>query len=245
MYMPLMERIMSNLDPDDLVREQRAIAGFDRVLLRGYGDLEIVSGPVPGLTITTHKTLIDRLESEVKDGRLTLGFASWRDKVGQAFTTSLDRKPISYRLTVARLAGLEIRGMARVRGDGIAGDGPGQGAFTIVVRGVAGVQLKGIQATSLAVHMAPGGKVALDGEVQEQRVTIKGPGTYAAAGLQSRSARINIQGPGQAAVSVEKQLSATIFGPGRITYHGAPAVQRRLIGPAVVRRAGDFEEVGR
>lgn len=237
MYTNIIDRLASDADPAQLVTQDRAVKPFDHILVRGYGDLQIVQGPAPALTVTTHKSLIDRIESRIKDGRLTLGFGSWWDKLTQAFTTSLTRQPIIYRLTVPTLAGLETQGMVKVRSQGLTGE-----ELFLRVRGIADIHLSGLQVETLEVHMAPGGRVLIDGEVDEQRLAIKGPGAYVAGELASQKASINIQGPGQAAVNVRQQLSVTIYGPGYVTYTGTPSVQKRLHGPAVLRQTGHFQQ---
>lgn len=226
------DRFTPRVDLVDLVRQERAIKPFDRLLLRGYGQLEIVQGPVPALTVASHEALIDRIGSRVKDGRLVLGFDSWWDKLRQSLSTSLNRQPILYRLTVTRLSSLEIQGLARVRGRGLESE-----TFSLRVRGLADIQLEAFKAGALVVRMEPGGRVLLNGAVDEQEVTLRGPGAYLAAGLASQTARIKIQGPGQAELNVQEQLHVRIAGPGRVTYVGAPRIEKSLIGPAVVRPA--------
>lgn len=228
------------VNPSALVRQQRTIKPFDRILLQGYGQLEIVMGQAPALTVASHEKFIDRIGSQVVDGRLILGFESWWDRFRQSFSTSLNRQPILYRLVVCELAGLEIRGVAQVRGRGIQGK-----LFDLRVHGLADIQLNEVRASALNVHMAPGGRVRLDGKVQEQRITIRGPGEYAAHDLASQTAQITIQGPGQAAVNVQDDLQVQIAGPGRVTYAGAPSIVKRLIGPAILRPVARYQQAAR
>ncbi len=231
MFTNLVMRLASKADAHDLVTVRRDVGPFDHVMLTDFGELLIVQGDAPGLTITTHKTLVDRIESQVRDGRLHLGFGTWQDRLSQAFVTSLGRKSISYRLTVTSLLGLEIKGAALVRGEGLESD-----TFTIRAGGVASVRLKKLQAARLEAHMTLGGRIVLDGEVKEQRLSIKGPVVYHSPDLVSREASIRVQGPGQATVNVQEHLSVAIEGPGRVLYHGTPVVEKRLAGPAFVQR---------
>ena len=231
MFTNLVMRLVSKPDVRDLISVQRDVGPFDHVLLTDYGDLLIVQGDAPGLTITTHKTLVDRIESQVRDGRLHLGFGTWQDRLSQASVTSLGRKLISYRLTITGLVGLETRGAAQVRGEGLSSD-----TFTIRTGGVASVHLKKLQAARLEAHMTVGGRIVLDGEVKEQRLAIKGPVVYHSPDLVSREASIEVEGLGQATVNVQEHLSVAIKGPGRVLYHGSPVVEKRLAGLAFVQQ---------
>lgn len=234
MFPNIIEKIASIRNTDDLVTEGRQLDKFDRVRMNDYGELIISQGPQPGLTVTAHKTLIDRIESNVTAGQLVLGYGSWWDKLGEAFTTSLTRKPIRYQLVVEDIIGLEICGMALVTAENLKSD-----KLNITIRGVANTRLKSLEATKLVVNMVPGGKLTAEGKVHDQEITIKGPGTYEARNLVSQRANIGINGPGQAVILVNEYLNVTISGIGRVSYYGRPVVTKQVTGMATIQRLSD------
>jgi hypothetical protein len=105
------------------VTESRELKDFDRVILRDFGEPIVEQGEQESLTIDTDPEILPRVQTKVEGGTLTLALGgSWFDKLGDALTTSLTRKPIRYILTIRNLAGLEVRGAASVAGSGIETD---------------------------------------------------------------------------------------------------------------------------
>jgi hypothetical protein len=215
----------------DLVREEREISPFDKVLMKDYGELNIVQGDRPSLTVEAHPDLLPRIKTEVHDGRLTLGFGSWLDKLGEAFTTSLTRKPIRYTLTVAELRSLEIFGLARVRLDALLID-----QLRIKMLGAVDAKLASLTAKRLEVEMPSGGKLSVAGQVNEQQISVSGPGEYEACHLNSGRADIRLNGPGRATVWATDELDVTIRGIGRVNYYGSPSITQRSFGIGRLQR---------
>jgi len=211
---------------EQLVYEEREVRDFNRVLLTGYGELQIHQGDTESLIVKSHPDTLPRILSEVIMGRLELGQGrSWKDKLNFALETSLTRKPIRYELTVKELAGLEMSGAVDVRVEGLSTD-----YLYLRASGPNHIQFESLAAELLEVELPVGGIVELDGLVTEQRVTINGPSNYQASRLKSNCASIKITGPSDAVVYVTDEFNVEIRGLGSVKYFGSPRVQKSIRG---------------
>ena len=91
--------------------EDREVGDVRAVELSTSGDLVVVQGDRPALTVTAAKPALDRLTSEVTDGRLVLSSTG-------AFVTGR----IAYLLETDHLEDVLIRGSGDVTGSRVTGD---------------------------------------------------------------------------------------------------------------------------
>jgi hypothetical protein len=75
--------------------------------------------------------------------------------------------------------------------------------------------------------------------VDEQVVTVSGPGAYRAHDLQSAQARVRVSGDGSATVRVSQRLDVEVSGDGSLRYVGSPTVEETVTGSGSVERIGD------
>ena len=122
-------------------------------------------------------------------------------------------RPLTFHLTARRLRGLEL-------------DGAGA------------IEATNINAPRLVVEISGSGRVRLTGKVEEQYVTLRGSGTYDAAGTESETARVRVNGSGAALVWASDTLAARLNGSGRISYYGQPQVSRDITGSGQVKHLG-------
>ena len=183
--------------------ESRQVAGFSVVRLAGQGDVTVVRGSVESLEISAQENLLPQLTSEVSGDTLTLG-----TKDGATITTT---EPITYKVGVKGLSGLEL-----------------SGSGTIAAAGLAGADLR--------VEISGSGSVQVGGSADRQDVEVSGSGDYSAASLASKEASVTISGSGSADVSVSAVLDVTISGSGSLTYSGDPKVSTSVSGSGSVSR---------
>jgi len=217
----------------DLVSELREVGHFNSVLLKDYGELVIIQGEHPSVTIASHPELLPRLKANVDQQRLTLGFGSWLDKLGEAFTTSLQRKPIRYTVTVPDLRELEVCGLSAVQVPSLATE-----RLRIKLCGAVDMRLASLNALRLSVDMSGTGRLTIAGKVTEQEISVGGPGEFIAPRLQSSRAHVRLGGPGQIIVWATDLLDVSIEGIGQVAYHGGPVVRQHVSGLGVLRPLG-------
>src|SRR5664280_2790009 len=95
--------------------ETRPVSGFDRITLRGYGDMVLEQGETESMTIESSKEMLERIETEVKDGELVIRFKNW-------FDLWFNHKPIKFHINLINLKSLAISGSSHVHADQLKGD---------------------------------------------------------------------------------------------------------------------------
>ena len=215
---------MHSAESRDLVAEDRHVAGFDKVAVNDYGMLILGQGEHEALTIEADRDMLPKLTSDVHNGTLVLGIGGgWWNRLD--LSTSLNRKVIRYHLTVTRLTGLAIHGVAHVDASGIRTD-----HLALRLDGAGTATIGALAAEMLYVEVPSVGLVQVDGQVVAQRVHLSGAACYNAAGLKSARADVSLMGVGQVSVSVSSELTVVIRGMGIVEYHGCPAIKHSISG---------------
>jgi hypothetical protein len=156
--------------------------------------------------------LIDRFETAVKDGKLSLGFECG---VGFSYWRAMRRlRRCDIDVTVPELRGIELNGAGTISADPIEYD-----------------------ALSLSVNGA--GTVELRGTATEFSVRCTGAARILARDLAAASVRVGATGSGEVELRAEDELDASVTGAGSIAYWGSPRVSERISGAGSVHRAGD------
>ncbi len=128
--------------------EQRNVSGFSTVQLTTPGDVQIQQTGTESLTVEAQHNLLPRLTRDVADGTLRLSTLDGANIVAT--------QPITYRLSVKNLAGLQSSGSGN------------QVAHKITTN-------------SLIVDISGSGDITIDGVTDTQNVTISAPGTITLA----------------------------------------------------------------
>jgi hypothetical protein len=205
------------------VIESREISDFDRVSLTGLGQVVLIPGDGPSLTIETDRNVMPHVISEVRGGMLILG-----TKGG----TAIRPTRLRYILEVKDLEGLVISGLGDIRAESFYA-----GQLDIRVSGAGDVRIDDLVATRVAVEITGSGNVELAGEVTDQSITISGSGHYRGEDLFSETASVTISGSGDATVWVEEFLKADLTDRGSTYYYGDPSLDiSRLDSGRIIHR---------
>jgi hypothetical protein len=206
---------------EGIVREQRAVSGFDRIVFHTVGELHIVQGDREALLIEAEPRVIPKVTTIVKDGALHI------DLVGNVST----QQPLRYHLTVKRLRGIVSEASGEINASRIQTD-----RLDVVLAGSGPLKIADLAAETFQVRVTGSADVSISGVVRGQSVAIEGSGEYAADRLMSRLARIVITGSGSARVSAAEELTVEIAGSGTVTYIGNPRVRQQITGAGSVER---------
>lgn len=206
-----------------LVVETRPVAGFDRVRWEAGGELTIEQTGREHLSIEAEPAVLALVVTEVRQGRLHIGFVPGRSVVSE--------QPIRFRLELKSLVALEVGGAGNVR------TGPlSTPALALTLGGSNELRVQALHARSLDARLDGAGLLQIGGgQVDRQRVVIGGACNYQAAQLQSREAELTIDGGGEMRVAVAERLVARIGGSGQVLYRGRPRVERSITGAGEVR----------
>jgi len=221
---------------EDFGVETRDVRGFDQIIFRDdscAARLYIEQGEVEALGIEAKPELIRRIETEVRDRKLTIRFGgSWLERLGDRLTTGLTRPAIVYRLQVRELRSLDLVCAAAVHVPSLRTD-----RLKIKVSGTGAVVVEFLKAEELEIEQWGAGTIEIAGQVGSQDVRLYGMGWYAASGLRTEHTVIRVSGPAQAQVYASQVLEAIVRGMGMVEYGGDPRVWRRSFGLGSVVRA--------
>lgn len=206
--------------------ETRDVHGFKGVSLSVQNlqnDIVIRQGDCESLTIEAPPDLLARIKTGVSAGELAIRLTgSWSDLVKEALSTSLSRQRIRYTLTVRQLIALNITGLVHLEADRLETD-----RLVLRFAGPGTARLASLHARLLEVDIAGPCKVEVGGKVEEQRLSVSAIGFYYAPRLESQKAVVRLNGPSQATIWATEMLDATVNGPGRLEYYGAPRIRQR------------------
>jgi hypothetical protein len=203
--------------------EVREIRDVREVSLEGVGTLIIEQGDTESLTIEAEPKVLERIATEVQEGRLTI-------QPDRSFNT---REPITYFLTITQLSGIELSGAGRVEAAQLSAD-----QLRINGNGAGAVVIDGLTANTLDVTAAGNVQAELAGTVDSQTVSVSDAAQYAAANLDSRVASVTASGASQVTVSVTESLEAHVSGAAQVEYIGDPAVTEDLSGVGSLSNVG-------
>jgi hypothetical protein len=208
------------------ITDIRRVGDFHRVILRAQHDNELVitRGERESLTVQGPPDIVPRIETEVRQETLVIGLSGgWLEKLGDALTTSLTRPRIRYALTVRNLSSLEVCAMASVRASNLTGE-----RLALRFSGAGEMRLDSIDVHLLEVDLPGAARIEVTGYAAEQRIMISGPAQYDAVGLASQNVQVTLKGIAIATVWASRELDATIRGPGRVLYRGAPRIKQNI-----------------
>jgi hypothetical protein len=184
--------------------ETRDVGGFSTIELTGSGDVIIEQAGTESLSIEAEDNLLPELTSGVSSGTLQLGTTEGTD-----LQPTL---PITYRVTVHDLAGLQMSGSGSVTAAGIT-------------------------TSAISIFISGSGDVTVAGTADDQTVTISGSGNYSAGDLATRNSTAAISGSGTITVDASDVLKADISGSGDVNYTGDPKISQDISGSGELRRA--------
>ena len=208
---------------DDGRGEARDVRDFQEVALEGVGTLVIEQGETESLSIAAEPRVLRRIETEVRNGRLTI-------RPDRSFET---REAITYYLTVRQLTGIDLSGAGQIEAGQLSAD-----QLRLTGSGAGAVAIDNLTANTLDVLASGNVQVQVAGAVDSLTVTLSDAASFAGPSLASRFASITASGAAQATVNVSESLDARVSGAARVEYVGDPSVTQD------VSAAGSLTNVG-
>jgi hypothetical protein len=210
----------------NIISETRNIAGVNRVVLREYGQLIISQGDTESLSLEGQDDVLSMVTTEVRNGELLLDIqGGWWDRTWRAITSTVEGNPLKYFLTLKKLDGLFVTGAARVKVKGFKFSD-----FQLILKGAGEVVMSDIEANNLDIELPGAGLISLSGKSINQKVWLKGAGSYDAPRLETENAIVKLHGVGKARVWASSSLDADVDGIGHIEYRGQPSVRKSVSG---------------
>lgn len=152
-----------------LETDTRAVSEFTSVELAGLGELVLIEGSAPALTIAAEDNLLEYLIAEVHNQRLMI-------RTRENITLQVSR-PIIYTVTYTRLNGVTLAGSGRITADNLVTDNLRMG-----ISGSGTIALTG-SSSNLTVDLSGNGNIDLESFPSKTAVvTLSGSGTISGNG---------------------------------------------------------------
>lgn len=197
----------------DVQRQERTVAGFDRVIVHGVVDVVISQGTREQLFVTAESRWLPNIVTRVEQRTLII------ETVGNVKTD----KTLRVDLTLRELQHLEADASSDIKIDKLRAR-----ALNIQLSGNAELKAPRLALDALKLRVAGSASAELGGSTGSQIVQITGSGDYRGEGLESASARIAASGSASATVKVRDDLEADVSGSADLTYYGNPRVRKSV-----------------
>jgi hypothetical protein len=196
----------------NVVEESRPVSGVSGVNLATIGDLTIEVGDTESLRIEAEDNLMEYFETEVRNGKLTIGT--------QSNVRLETTQPVKYYLTVTGLDTIDISSAGNIQTPDLEAE-----QFSITISSAGNLMMGNLGADTLEVDLSSAGNLDIaGGEIKKQNITITGPGNYNAQDLASAEADVRLASAGSATIWVRDQLKANLSSSGNLRYRGNPTV---------------------
>lgn len=217
------------IDPSDvIITEERAVSGFDGIVMSTFGQVTIQQGDLESLSIQGSDNIVPLVKTSVRNGILTISMKEDINVTGMNSDNML-----TFTITVKDLTSLEISGAGKVSMESLSTT-----SMIVNMSGAGQVTLDNLTADSLETTISGLGDVKVSGEVTSSSIDISGAGSYQAYDLQARTGEVTISGLGGAELWVTEQLTGTISGSGGVSYYGNPQANTNTTG------LGSFKSLG-
>ena len=228
-----------------VTEERFSVPGVKRIILEGRGEVLLEQGEQAKMTIRAEDYLLAKLKTEVRGGRLELGFRNMFDNLFQ-----MDHPTIQYHIIVPNLEGFSVVGSGTVRCPALqagplelAINGSGTMRFEdvqaqdlrIAIPGSGEVALGRLESDTLEIRLSGSGRVSAAGQAKQVDAGVSGSGKLRLARLQCQRAQVRISGSGSAELDAQEELEIRISGSGEIRYAGQPAIRQSISGSGRVR----------
>lgn len=211
---------------------------FERLKVRIHNhvcDLTLSQGDEETLILRGPGHLLRRVNTQVHQKSLEIELGGGlTDRIGDAFTTSFSRQKVGVDLTVCNLQELDLAGFVEGRIFSLETHD-----LNLLFSGLGNLKLDGLRGKSITSTLNGSPSVQINGEVDEQRVTIKGMGQYRAGDLKTQRTTVDLSGSAFATLWVEEDLNVEMRGIGSIEYYGRPTITRRAVGMNKLKALGE------
>lgn len=190
-------------------KETRKVDNFSKVAFRIPGKLYLRQGSEQKVVLEGHKDVLDKIETEVEGGRLSIGHENnnWR-----MWDWDDDDRIIAY-VTVTTLEGLSVSGSGNLIGEGVlkAGD------LDLAVSGSGSMEIEVNASGYMEANVSGSGDIRVKVSCRSLESKVSGSGKVMIAGTISERGDMNVSGSGRIIASgTAKEIRTTISGSGEV-----------------------------
>lgn len=208
--------------------EKRDVNGFHAIDISTVGNVLLSQGEEESVTIQGSDNVVPLIKTTVENGVLVIKTDEPLNIVGMQGKNNL-----TFIIQVKDLDSVIVSGVAQVNMDQLAAP-----SLELTMSGAGKVNMQMISGMDLKVTVSGVGEMVLSGIYRTAEVVISGAGPVNAADLRLQTANVNISGVGSARLWVTDHLTGTISGAGNVSYYGSPQTDTNVSG------LGRFETLG-
>ena len=196
----------------NVVTIERNVGEYDAIASAGWFDVILVSGKEGTITLKGEENLLEYIETEVKNGKLTI-----KKEKGVNLSSSKWRNGIEVTIPIEDISAVSSAGSGNViskttiKADTFKASVAGSGDVTLAV-----------EASDLKASLSGSGDMDLSGSANTLTVSVAGSADIDAFDLTADYVTANVAGSGKLNVTAKEEIKARVSGSGDITYKGNP-----------------------
>lgn len=207
-------------------KETRDVQDFDEVVVRISGKVFIKQGNKNEVILEGDERSLERIETEVRGGRLSIGTSN-----GRRWSSSRSTGRINVYITIKELKGVSVSGSGDIIGQSVFKSDD----FNATISGSGDIELE-IDAKNVSARISGSGNMELSGSAEYAKLGMSGSGKYLAEDMKVDDYEISISGSGRSSVNAQENLDVRISGSGSVYYKGRPVINSSVAGSGKVRR---------
>jgi hypothetical protein len=232
-------------------KQTRNVDPFTKIAFRVPGKLYLKQGSPQKVEIEAKQDVLDRIETEVSGGKLTISTENWHNwswhggedisiyitvKDIEAISVSGSGDLIAQTPLTGNNFDLNVSGSGSMQAElqatgdmqaGVSGSGNLElkgkcKNFDSRISGSGDIFLEAAIAGAAEFNVSGSGKVKATGSAQSVKAILTGSGKVLASNLETDKCDVRISGSGDVEINVKTELEANISGSGSVSYKGNP-----------------------
>jgi len=196
----------------NVVTIERSVGDYESIASAGWFDVILVSGEEGRIMLKGEENLLEYVETEVKNGKLTIKTAK-----GVNLRSSNWKGGIVVTIPIEEISDVSLAGS----GDVISRTTIKTERFKASLAGSGDVTLS-VEASDFEASLSGSGDMEFEGFATNFKVSVAGSGDIDAFGLNAEFVEANVAGSADLNVTVNQTIKARVSGSGDITYKGNP-----------------------
>ncbi len=199
----------------NIITQEREVAEFSEVRLKGSGKVFLTPGETQSLEIKTDDNIMPLVETEVSGRRLTISHGNHR------------LRPTFFEvyITIQKLEGIGISGS----GDIVGNDLFVTDTLNVEISGSGDMDLE-VETELLENKISGSGSLQLSGKAEEYTISVSGSGKINAFDVDAKHVSVRVSGSGNCRISASESLEARLSGSGDVYYRGQPRIDAEISG---------------
>ena len=181
--------------------------------MAGWFDVELVDGKEGQLTLKGESNLLERIKTEVKDGKLIIK----REK-GVELRPSNWGRGVLITVPVEDINAVSLSGSGDIVGKTLLKSDD----FSARIAGSGDIDIS-VEANQVEASLSGSGDINLSGKTTDLDIQVSGSGDVKAYELEAEFVKASVSGSADIKVTANQSIDARVSGSGDISYRGNPA----------------------